>query len=61
MTTKLEGSNTASKTYLTILNRILYNQKIPAIPPLLVDGSFVSDYCKKANLLITFLLLDAHS
>ena len=60
MTTKLEGSHTASKTYLTILNRILYNSKMPTIPPLLVDGSFVSDYCKKANLLITFLLLDAH-
>ena len=49
MTTKLEHSNIASKTYWAILNRLLYNQKIPAIPLLFVDGSFISDYCKKAN------------
>ena len=50
MTSKLEDSNTASKTYWSILNRFLYNKKIPAIPPLLVDGNFISDFCKKANL-----------
>ena len=42
MTTKLEHSNTAPKTCWAILNRLLYNKKIPAI--------FISDYCKKANL-----------
>ena len=47
MTTKLEYSNAAPKTYWAILNRLLYNKKIPAIPPLFVDGSFISDYCKK--------------
>ena len=50
MTTKLEYSNATPKTYWAILNRLLYNQKIPAIPPLFVDGSFISDYLKKANL-----------
>ena len=50
MTSKLEDSNTASKTYWSILNRFLYNKKIPAIPPLLVDGTFISDFCEKANL-----------
>ena len=49
MTTKLEDSNTAPKSYWAILNRLLYNKKIPAIPPLLVDGSFISDYREKAN------------
>ena len=36
MTTKLEHSNSAPKNYWTILNRLLYNKKIPAMPPLLV-------------------------
>ena len=31
MITKLEDSNTASKTYWAILNRLLYNNKILAI------------------------------
>ena len=54
MTSKLEDSNAASKTYWSILNRFLYNKKIPAIPPLLVDGSFISDFCEKANLFNNF-------
>ena len=48
--------NTAPKTYWAILNRLLYNKKIPAIPPLFVDGSFISDYCKKANLFNNFFV-----
>ena len=56
MTTKLEHSNTTLKTYWTILNRLLYHKKIPAISPLLVDGSFISDYCKKANLFNNFFV-----
>ena len=42
MTTKLEHSNAAPKTYWAILNHFLYN--------IFVDSSFISDYCKKANL-----------
>ena len=34
MTTKLEDSNAAPKTYWAILNCFLYNKKILAIPPL---------------------------
>ena len=44
MTTKLEHSNTA-----------LCNKRIPAKPPLFFDGSFISDYCKKANLFNTLI------
>ena len=55
MTTKLEDSNTGPKTYLAILNRLFCNQKFSAIPPILVDGSFISGYCKKANLFKFFL------
>ena len=50
MTSKLEDAFSAPKTYWTIINHLLYNKKIPAIPPLLVDGNFVSDFNKKANL-----------
>ena len=60
MTTKLEYSNTAPKTYWAILNRLLYNKKVPALRTLFVDGSFISDCCKKHIFLITFLFLYAH-
>ena len=56
MTTKFEHSDTAPKSYWKILNRLFCNEKIPAIPPLFVDGSFISDYCKKANLFNNFFV-----
>ena len=63
MTTKLEDSNAAPKTCWVILNRLLCN-KTSLLYHLytyytfpdrkkkknFVDGSFISDYCKKANL-----------
>ena len=49
MTAKLEDSNTAPKIYWAILNQLLYNKKIPAIPLVLVDCSFISDYRKEIN------------
>ena len=54
MTKKLANSNTSSKSYWTILNRLLYNKKLPTIPPLLVDGKMVSDFGKKANIFNNF-------
>ena len=33
MSTKLEDSNAAPKTYWVALNRLLYNKKIRATPP----------------------------
>ena len=51
---KLKIASTALKTYWDILNCLLYNKKIPAIPPLLADGKFVSDFCEKANLFNNF-------
>ena len=41
-------------TYWAFLSRLLYNKKIPAMPPLLVDGKFASDFCEKANLFNNF-------
>ena len=54
MSKKLEDSKTAPKTYWTILNRLIYNKKISAIPPLFVNGNFVSDFSVKANLFNDF-------
>ena len=54
MTQKLADSNTSSKSYWTILNRSLYNKKLPIIPPLLVYGKMVSDFGKKANIFNNF-------
>ena len=54
MTKKFADSNTSPKTYWTILNRLLYNKKLPTIPPLLADGKLVSDFCKKANIFNNF-------
>ena len=54
MTKKLADLNTSSKSNKTILNRLLYNKKLPKIPPPLVDGKMVSDFCKKANIFNNF-------
>ena len=56
MTKKIADSNTFPKTCWTILNRLLYNKKVPTIPPLLVDGKLVSDFCKKANIFNNFFV-----
>ena len=37
-TDKLQNLSTALSTCWAILSRLLHNKKIPAIPPLLVDG-----------------------
>ena len=55
MTSKPNDPKAAPKTYSSILNRFLYNKKIPSIPPLLVDNKFLfSDFHVKANLLNDF-------
>ena len=54
MTSKVEDSNTASKIYCSILNLFLYDKNIPALPPSLVDGNFILDFCEKANLINNF-------
>ena len=54
MTKNLADSDTSSKSYWTILNRLVYNKKLPTRPPLLADGKMVSDFCKKANVFNNF-------
>ena len=54
MTTKLQDPKTAAKTYRAILSRPLYKKKIPAIPPLFVNGKFVSDFWEKESIFNNF-------
>ena len=47
---KLENSDTAPKTYWSIINRFLDNKKIYIIPPVFFEGKLISDFEKKAEL-----------
>ena len=44
MTNKINDPKSDPRTCWSILNRFLYNTKIPAIPPLLVNDKFVSNF-----------------
>ena len=46
----IADSYTCPKTYLALLNCLLYNKRIPAIPPLLADRIIVSDFYEKSNI-----------
>lgn len=48
MCEKVNNHLTAHKTYWKILNHLLGNKKVPAIPPVLVDGEIISNFSKKA-------------
>ena len=54
MANKLIDPKAAPETYWSVLNRFSYNKKIPGIPPLLVNGIFISDFCTKTNLFNDF-------
>ena len=56
MTNKFNDPKTAPKTYCSILSRFLHNKKIPAIPPLLINDKFISDFRTKANLFNNFFV-----
>ena len=57
MMTKFQDPKTAAKTYWAILSRLLYKEKILAIPPSFVNGKFVSNFCEKTNLFNNFFAL----
>ena len=58
MCEKLNDPITAPKTYWKIINRFLNNKKIPAIPPLLVNGEIIQNFLKKHLFLINVLRLN---
>ena len=61
ITTKVADSHTVPKTYCALLNRLLFNKKIPTIPPLLVDGKFVPDFYEKTNIFNNFFGINMDS
>ena len=51
---RLNDPSTSAKYYWTILKTFYNKRKIPLIPPLLVNNSFVTDFKAKANLFNDF-------
>ena len=51
---RLNDHSTSAKLYWAILNSFCNKRKIPLIPPLLVNNSFVTDVKEKANLFNEF-------
>ena len=51
---KLNDPKTSPKIYWSIIKRFLNKIKIPTIPPLLVNGMFVTDFRKKASIFNIF-------
>ena len=51
---KLNDPITAPKTYWKMIIFFLSNKKIPAIPPLLVNGEIISNFSQKASVFNKF-------
>ena len=51
---KLNDPNTSAKTYWSILKSYYKDNRVPLIPPLLVNNKIVSDFTEKANLFNDF-------
>ena len=54
MSNKFNDPITAPKTYWSILNRFLNSRKVPAIPPLFVNGNIITNFSEKADLFNKF-------
>ena len=51
---KLNNPSTSSKAYWSILKAFVNGKKIPSIPPLFINGKFVTNFLSKANIFNTF-------
>ena len=49
MCEKLNDPLRLRKTYWKILNGLLSNKKVPAIPPVLVNGEIISNFSEKSK------------
>ena len=47
---KQNDPSTGSKTYWSIMKALFNGNKVPAIPSLLFNGAFVTDFQEKANI-----------
>ena len=56
MCKKLNDPIAALKTYWKVINRFLSNKKIPAIPPLLVNGEIISNFSQKVSIFNKFVV-----
>ena len=57
---KRNDPNTSVKTNWSILKSFYKSNRVPLIPPLLVNNKIVSDFTEKANLSNDFLPLSVH-
>ena len=53
MSNKLANSATSTKTYWSILKTFLNGKKIPCVPPLILENTFVTNFKEKAELFNT--------
>ena len=51
---KLYDPQTGAKSYWSILKKFLQKNKIPVIPPILWNGTFITNVCEKVTLFNTF-------
>ena len=58
---KLNNPSTRSKTYWSILKSFYKGNKVPLIPPLLVNNKIVSDFTEKANLFNALFLFSMYT
>ena len=49
LTKRLLDTSTSLETYCSLLKTFLNNKKLPAIPPILQDNKFISDFKQKAE------------
>ena len=54
LSNKLNDPQTGAKYYWSILKRFLQKNKIPLIPPILWNGTFITNLCEKVTLFNTF-------
>ena len=54
LTSKLNDPKTSAKAYWAILKTFVNGKKIPSIPPLLINGQFITDFLSKANIFNNF-------
>ena len=50
MKSKLNDMSANSKSYWSIMKTFFKGQKVPAIPPFLCNGAFVTDFQEKTNI-----------
>ena len=54
LSNKLNDPQTGTKYYWSILKKFLQKNKIPLIPPILWNGTFITNVCEKVTLFNTF-------